>query len=120
MKESLFPLQRQRDCEPGPLQIPWSVAEKAYSAYVAQYGRGQSLMRLAERGGFGWGEMDTLYPNWRKETDSVLLLQKQRDILLEAVQFAAGSLCQVANYEISPIVIQDVYEHLEVARKQVE
>ena len=37
--------------------IPWWLAEKAYARYVARYGRGQSLERLAERGGFGRQEL---------------------------------------------------------------
>lgn len=73
MKE--FPLQTQRDCPPGPRQIPWSVAEKAYGEYSRLYGSGQSLERLAERGGFGWGEMDKLYPAWRKEIDEICVLK---------------------------------------------
>lgn len=45
--------------------VPWSVAERAYAAYAARYGRSQSLDRLAERGGFGHSEMDWLVPGWR-------------------------------------------------------
>jgi len=71
----MFPLQTQRDVPPGPVSIPWSVAEKAYGAYAAQYGRSQSLERLAQRGGFGWGEMDTLYPPWRQEVDELVRLR---------------------------------------------
>lgn len=67
----MFPLQASREVEPHPLSIPWSVAEKAYSAYAAKYGRGQTLERLAERGGFSGGEMDMLYPGWRAECDDV-------------------------------------------------
>lgn len=42
--------------------VPWSIAEQAYSVYSSKYGRGQSLERLAERGGFGHGEMDMWAP----------------------------------------------------------
>lgn len=45
-----FPIQRG---EP----IPWEQAEWGYRAYAALYGTDQSLNRLAERGGFGKGEM---------------------------------------------------------------
>ncbi len=61
----LFPIQSQRGAAPHPLQIPWEVAELAYSVYSARYGRSQSLERLAERGGFGPGEMDDFLPDWR-------------------------------------------------------
>lgn len=37
--------------------IPWWLAEIVYEGYVALYGDSQSLERLAERGGFGWGEV---------------------------------------------------------------
>ena len=45
--------------------VPWPVAELAYAAYSARHGHDQSLDRLAERGGFGHGEMDALAPGWR-------------------------------------------------------
>jgi hypothetical protein len=72
----MFPLQTERPpVKPGPLQIPWSIAEKAYGAYAAQYGRQQTLERLAQRGGFGWSEMDMLYPPWRDEVDELAKLR---------------------------------------------
>ena len=37
--------------------IPWWLAEEAYAYYSATYGKGQSLERLAERGGFGREEL---------------------------------------------------------------
>lgn len=57
-----FPIQ-------GYGSIPWHIAQKAYGAYAAKYGTRQSLERLAERHGFGVGEMDELYPPWRDEVD---------------------------------------------------
>jgi hypothetical protein len=71
-EERWFPLQADSRT-PGPLRIPWSVAVKAYG----KYGPGQTLDRLAERGGFSWGEMDDLYPAWRAETDELLLLRAE-------------------------------------------
>lgn len=65
MADKLFPIQPERGAEPHPLLIPWSVAELAYSVYAGMYGRGQPLARLAERGGFGPGEMDSFLPGWR-------------------------------------------------------
>ena len=73
-----FPLQPARRGYPGataPLSIPWSVAERAYGAYASMYGRGQSLERLAERGGFGVEEMDQLYPPWREEVSEIAALR---------------------------------------------
>lgn len=51
-----------RDERPFPIQggmrqpggfVPWYVAEAAYKTYVQYGGRGQSLERVAQRGGFG-------------------------------------------------------------------
>ena len=40
--------------------IPWWLAELAYESYVRCYGNRQTLERLAERGGFGRGELVNL------------------------------------------------------------
>ena len=40
--------------------IPWWLAEEAYQRYAYLFGDGQSLERLAERGGFGRSELLTL------------------------------------------------------------
>lgn len=52
----------------GPKTIPWSVAEKAYETYDRKYGgpSGQSLERIAQRGGFAPEELDKFYPEWRQ------------------------------------------------------
>lgn len=74
----MFPLQagyRDAKAAPHPLQIPWSVAEKAHCAYVRSYGTRQSLERLAERGGFDGAEMDMLYPAWREEVSELASLR---------------------------------------------
>ncbi|HEC65955.1 MAG TPA: hypothetical protein ENI23_11740 [bacterium] len=42
---------------PQQSKIPWWLAEEAYIYYSAKYGKGQSLERLAERGGFGREEL---------------------------------------------------------------
>lgn len=41
----------------GPGTIAWIEHLTAWSAYAAKYGTGQSAERLAERGGFGYGEL---------------------------------------------------------------
>jgi len=49
-----FPMQ-------GGPSIPWSLAKAIYAGYSSKYGEGQSLERLAERGGFGWAEVEIFY-----------------------------------------------------------
>lgn len=41
----------------GPGSIAWSEHLLAWSGYAARYGTEQSAERIAERGGFGWGEL---------------------------------------------------------------
>lgn len=89
MAEKMFPLQPSRDKRPGPLSIPWSVAEKAYGVYAGLFGRGKTLERLAERGGFGVCEMDTLYPAWRAEVDEITRL---RAVIGRAYENACAAL----------------------------
>jgi hypothetical protein len=74
-RERTFPVQPQRDAKPHHLNIPWSVAELAYSVYAGKYGGCQSLDRLAERGGFGPGEMDIFLPDWRDRCDEITNLR---------------------------------------------
>ena len=40
----------------GP-SIDWTTAEELYTVYSCLFGTDQSLERIAERGGFGWGEV---------------------------------------------------------------
>lgn len=65
--EKMFPIQGgtnwncKRNDRPvkryPPSLIPWWLAEKAYKTYSQKFGTGQSLERLAERGGFGREEL---------------------------------------------------------------
>lgn len=64
-EQDWFPIQSRRGAPPHPTRIPWEVADLAYSVYRERYGSSQSLERLAERGGFGPGEMDEFLPDWR-------------------------------------------------------
>lgn len=77
MASDWFPIRSDRGHAPNPTRIPWSVADKAYSVYSARYGREQSLERLAERGGFGAGEMDEFYPAWRDECSEITRLRAE-------------------------------------------
>ena len=71
-KDRMFPVQKSRRYgKPHPTSIPWSVAELAYS----QYHHDQSLERLAERGGFGPGEMDMYCPDWIERCDRITKLE---------------------------------------------
>lgn len=88
----LFPIAAAMGAEPHPLNIPWSIAEKAYSAYAAKHGRAQSLERMAERGGFYPAEMDVLYPQWRDETNEVIQLRSDRDKALRVAEGAREEL----------------------------
>lgn len=45
--------------------ITWAAAEEAYKSYKVKFDSSQSLKRIAERGGFGYYEMDMFYPEWR-------------------------------------------------------
>lgn len=77
-----FPLQASLGLR-GPVNIPWSVAEKAYGAYALRFGRGQTLERLAERGGFSWAEMDMFLPGWREECSEIDALRSEVERLRE-------------------------------------
>jgi hypothetical protein len=92
MTERMFPLQEgySKNARPGPLRIPWSVAEKAYGKYAGLYGRQQTLERLAERGGFSLTEMDDLYPAWRSEVDEITALRSQLSAALQRAEDAEG------------------------------
>jgi hypothetical protein len=79
--DKLFPIQNERGARPHPLQIPWSVAELAYSVYSSRYGRQQTLERLSQRGGFGPSEMDEYLPDWRERCDTITALQAKLDFL---------------------------------------
>lgn len=81
----MFPIQSERGAQPHPTQIPWSVADRAYSVYRAKYGSEQSLERLAERGGFGPGEMDIFLPGWREEVSEI---NRLKGLLKSAMVFA--------------------------------
>lgn len=48
---------RQRIKQFPPFTIPWAVAEIAYQQYSTWFDSGQSLERLAQRGGFGRDEL---------------------------------------------------------------
>ena len=77
----MFPIQRS---DP----IPWSVAETAYTAYVARYGSQQTLARLADRGGFGIDEMDLLFPAWRPACAVEINALNQHEDMLELLASA--------------------------------
>lgn len=78
--DRMFPILRSHNYdkephEPHPTLIPWSVADLAYSGYSSDYSRDQSLERMAERGGFGPGEMDKYCPDWRERCNEITTLR---------------------------------------------
>lgn len=90
----MFPIQSSYDryytqTHPHPRQIPWSVAELAYSVYSSRYGDSQSLEQLAERQGFGPEEMDDFLPDWRERCNEIAALREQlasKDALISRLQ----------------------------------
>lgn len=94
----MFPIQLTRDYGPHPMEIPWSVAQRAYSVYASRYGRDQSCARLAERGGFCPREMDDLLPGWKEEVSEVAMLTQENQRLrnLAAKAIAALEMAHVA------------------------
>lgn len=60
-----------------PRGIPWELHLEAYDKYAERYGTQQSAERLAERGGFGTGELDMFIPGWRERVDPILLLHQE-------------------------------------------
>ena len=84
-----FPIQSERGAAPHPMSVSWETAELAYSVYAGRYGRSQSLKELAERGGFGPGEMDIFLPGWR---DRESLLSRAA----EALRMNGHGNCQQA------------------------
>jgi hypothetical protein len=42
----------------GPGTITWEEHEKAWIKYALKFGTDQSALRIAERGGFGYGELE--------------------------------------------------------------
>ncbi len=60
----MTPLERMFPMMGGP-PIPWSVAELIYERYAAVHGRSQTIERIAERGGFGWAEVEIIWKRKR-------------------------------------------------------
>lgn len=75
--QRMFPIQFERGAKAHPRQVPWWIAELAYSVYAGRYGHSQSLERLAERGGFAPGEMDEFLPDWRERCDENAALRER-------------------------------------------
>lgn len=81
MSQRMFPIQSSCGAAPHPTQIPWHIADLAYSVYRANYGSSQSLERLAERGGFGPGEMDMFLPGWREMCSDRKAIEEAKEII---------------------------------------
>lgn len=59
-----FPIQGDKT-NPEKGSCSWETAEKAWPRYCLQGGIG-TVERMAERGGFTWGELDMFLPGWRE------------------------------------------------------
>jgi hypothetical protein len=57
--------------------IPWAIGVEAWQEYAKKHGTSQSVERIAERGGFGEGEMDEFVPTWRERTDTIRTLESR-------------------------------------------
>jgi hypothetical protein len=88
MNDKMFPIIPDGKSKPHPLQIPWSVAEQAYTVYLAKYGSRQSLETLAQRGGFHVSEMDMLLLNWREQSSEITQLRTRIEQLHEELDIA--------------------------------
>lgn len=76
MSNRVFPMQD------GP-PIPWGVAQAIYD-HLYRYS-GQSLERLAERGGFGWAEVAYMWRDWQRTSNQhrEACVQAVRDFLAQ-------------------------------------
>lgn len=106
MPDKMFPILASRKEKPSPRSIPWSIAELAYSVYVASYGgSGQSLERVAERGGFYSDEMDLFLPDWRERCSEIEALKIQVAQLQETINGLKDILaCKICTYCWSNLV----------------
>ncbi len=68
--EKRFPILNKLLTKDKGITISWSAAEIAFFGYEKKYGKGQSLEKIAERGGFGIEEMDEFYPEWRNHFEN--------------------------------------------------
>jgi hypothetical protein len=64
-KLRLDSLSRRFPMLDGP-DIDWITAEKIYVLYSALHTNKQTLERIAERGGFGWGEVQLMVKKEKK------------------------------------------------------
>lgn len=74
-KMKRFPIIEDPKRTPHPHSISWDLAEQAYTVYSSQYGKSQSLERIAERGGFYPSEMDEFVPGWEGKEDDMEALK---------------------------------------------
>lgn len=107
-----FPLQFDGKSKPGPVSAPWTIAERAWAAYAARHGRDQSVERIAQRGGFSWGEMDLYFPEWREVTDECVVLrlalkeareaQRRAEVVNAGLRYALETLVRACPDEGAP------------------
>lgn len=101
----MYPTDSRRNVAPGPLTISMSIAERAHSVYVQKYGKGQTLERMIERGGYHAGELDMyLGTGWRQEEHEIELLraqvaklQAEHDAVLQTIKDVGGVVVREGN-----------------------
>lgn len=114
----MFPIQAQRGAAPHPLQIPWAVAELAYSVYAGRYGTSQSLADLAGRGGFGPNEMDTFLPGWREMVSEIAHLKFTIAAMADACKKTAEIMRRVVHKDAVPKFLIDAIAEAETIINQ--
>jgi hypothetical protein len=116
--ERMFPIMTGRNGLPHPTKIPWYVADLAYSVYRSRYGDSQSLEKLAERGGFGAGEMDEFLPEWRSFCS---VIDRQERIITELREYFEAIKRLVAEVQTpGNFIAIGVNEHCDQALKLIK
>lgn len=65
MAERMFPMMQEEPGKSSP-PIPWSLAEEIYKVYQRVNNNDQTLERIAERGGFSYGEIRALMEKYER------------------------------------------------------
>jgi hypothetical protein len=88
--------------------IPWALHEEAFAVYAEKYGHGQSAERLAERGGFGAGELDDFVPGWRDRHAAIVEM-------VEAAQREGRAEGRRQAYEMSARLLRQSAKNIQQA-----
>lgn len=89
--------------------IPWSLHRRAWDAYAARCGRDQSPERIAERGGFGTGELDMFVPGWRDEVSEIKRLRGALQVIADRMHLDIASPAEVVEYAMGLLDEKSAY-----------